>query len=328
MSNIQISLMKELKGAKRVALAGHIRPDGDCIGSCMAIYEYLNNNNDVFAIGQVDIYLEAIGNEFLKLKNTEKINSSFEDAEPYDVFISMDCASLDRLGQAQKYFTEAKKTINIDHHISNDLFGDVNYVIADASSTCEVLFSLFEKEKITKTIAESIYVGIIHDTGIFKHSNTTKWTMEVAGFLMSKEIEFSKLIDETFYQKTYMQNQLLGRCLIESFLLLDDKVIVSAIDSEVLDFYKADSGDTEGVIDQLRLTKGTEVAVFIYEMGDKQYKISMRSNGDVNVSDIAIYFGGGGHIRAAGCTIEGTLDDVINNLIPHIEAQLDNIKQR
>ena len=94
----------------------------------------------------------------------------------------MDCASVDRLGQAQKYFIEAKKTINIDHHISNDSFADVNHIIADASSTCEVLFALFEEEKITKAIAESLYVGIIHDTGIFKHSNTTKWTMEVAGF--------------------------------------------------------------------------------------------------------------------------------------------------
>ena len=107
---------------------------------------------------------------------------------------------------------------------------------------------------------------------------------------------------------------------MESFLILDDKVIISAIKSDVLDFYMADSGDTDGIIDQLRLTKGTEVAVFIYQMGDNQYKISMRSNGNVNVSEIAIYFGGGGHLRAAGCTMEGTLDYVINKLIPHIES--------
>ena len=322
MSITKLNLFEEIAGAKRIGIAGHVSPDGDCIGSCMAIYEYLKTESEVLGIEEIDIYLDPIPNEFRILKNTEVINNSFEVNQTHDVFITLDCGSVDRLGDVQELFSKAKKTINIDHHISNNKFGDVNYVIPTASSTCEVLYGLFEEKRITKQIAENLYVGIVHDTGVFKHSNTTSRTMEVAGNLINKGIEFSKLIDETFYQRTFMQNQLLGRCLMESFLILDGKVIVSVVERKTLNFYGATSSDTDGIIDQLRETRGIEVAIFIYEIEANIYKVSMRSNGDVNVSEIAVYFGGGGHIKAAGCTMYGTLHDVINNLTPNIEAQI------
>lgn len=149
--------------------------------------------------------------------------------------------------------------------------------------------------------------------------------MIVAGRLLSKGIDFSTLIDESFYAKTYLQNQVLGRCLMESILVLDGKVVFSAIGHKMLDFYGAASPDLDGIIDQLRVTKGTEVAIFIYETKPQEFKVSMRSNGEVNVSKIAVYFGGGGHIKAAGCTMHGSVHDVINNLTPHIEAQLKEL---
>ncbi|MDF2541611.1 MAG: phosphoesterase RecJ domain protein [Herbinix sp.] len=320
-----IKINAEVTGAKTIAIAGHIRPDGDCIGSCMALYQYLNSHKDLFGIGKVDLYLERFGDEFRILNNIEVIQHSYESDECYDIFISVDCGSLDRLGNAEKYYKTAKKTINIDHHISNTLFGQVNHVVADASSTCEVLFDIFEERLISKDIAEDLFVGMIHDTGVFKHSNTTEKTMQIAGKLISKGIPFSKLIDESFYQKTYIQNQILGRCLMESILVMDGRCIVSSLTRKMMEFYQASTADLDGIIDQLRITKGIEVAIFIYEFDSQEYKVSMRSNGDVNVSKIAVYFGGGGHIKAAGCTMRGSLHDVINNLTRHIEAQLDNI---
>lgn len=317
----------ELSGAKKVAIAGHVRPDGDCIGSCTALYQYLKQNRLKFGIEVVDVYLETFGNEFNILHGVDEIEHTYEADMNYDVFISLDCGSLDRLGNAIKYFNTAGKTINIDHHISNTSFGNVNHVVADASSTCEVLFSLFEEELITTEIAESLYVGLIHDTGVFKHSNTTERTLFVAGRLISKGIQFSRLIDESFYTKTYMQNQILGRCLMESILMLGGKVVVASINQKMMNFYQASTSDLEGIIDQLRVTKGAEAAIFIYETELQDFKVSMRSNGEVNVSKIAVYFGGGGHIKAAGCTMKGTLFDVINNLTLHIEAQL-NISAR
>jgi bifunctional oligoribonuclease and PAP phosphatase NrnA len=315
----------EVIGAKKIAIAGHIRPDGDCIGSCTALYQYLKQNKKEFGIEQVDVYLEPFGNEFRVLEGIDEIKHTYEAEEVYDLFISLDCGSLDRLGNALNYFNTAKKTINIDHHISNQSFGRVNHVVANASSTCEVLFDLFEEELINESVARSLYIGIIHDTGVFKHSNTSEKTMMIAGKLISKGIRFSELIDETFYSKTYMQNQILGRCLMESILVLNGKVVVSAIDRKMMNFYEANTTDLDGIIDQLRVTKGTEVAIFLYETDFHEYKVSMRSNGEVNVSKIAVYFGGGGHIKAAGCSMRGSLHDVINNLTPHIEAQLNEL---
>ena len=187
MSITKLNLFEEIAGAKRIGIAGHVSPDGDCIGSCMAIYEYLKTESEVLGIEEIDIYLDPIPNEFRILKNTEVINNSFEVNQTHDVFITLDCGSVDRLGDVQELFSKAKKTINIDHHISNNKFGDVNYVIPTASSTCEVLYGLFEEKRITKQIAENLYVGIVHDTGVFKHSNTTSRTMEVAGNLINKE---------------------------------------------------------------------------------------------------------------------------------------------
>lgn len=315
----------EIIGAKKIAIAGHVRPDGDCIGSCTALYLYLSQNKESFGLEQIDVYLEQFGKEFDLLSGVKDVKHSYESEEVYDIFISLDCGSLDRLGNAVKYYDSAKTTINIDHHISNQNFGKVNHVVPDASSTCEVLFTLFEEPLITKEVAASLYVGLVHDTGVFKHSNTSEKTLQIAGTLISKKIPFSTLIDESFYAKTYMQNQVLGRCLMESILALHDKVVISALSRKMLDFYGATTSDLDGIIDQLRVTKGTEVAIFIYETDFREFKVSMRSNGEVNVSKIAVYFGGGGHIKAAGCTMTGTVHDVINNLTPHIEAQFKTL---
>lgn len=317
-----MNLLGEIGSAKSVGLAGHVRPDGDCAGSCLAMYRYLRNVMPEDTV--IDLYLEEIP---LKLRISEdvfQVKQRNEDNTLYDVFISLDCGSMDRLGFAQDFFSTAKKTINIDHHISNTNFGDVNHVIADSSSTCEVLFDLFQEECIDINIAKSLYMGIIHDTGVFKHSNTTQKTMEIAGKLISKGVPFSEMIDETFYRKSYHQNQILGRCLLESILMLEGKCIVSFISRKMLEFYESASADLDGIIDQLRITQGVEVALLIYECDTREYKVSMRSNGTVDVRKIAVYFGGGGHAMAAGCTMHGTFHDVINNLTPHIDHQLKN----
>lgn len=316
----------EIAGAKTIAIAGHIRPDGDCVGSCTALYLYLEQLQEEYGIEKIDCYLEPFGNEFYVLTGPERIKHTYDTDESYDIFISVDCGGLDRLGNAMKYFNSAKKTINIDHHISNQSFGQANYVVVDASSTCEVLYELMDEERITVDIAKALYVGLTHDTGIFKHSNTSPKTLMIASKLISKGFDFSKLIDETFYSKTYMQNQLLGRCLMESILVLHGKVVVSSISRKMLEFYGATHADLDGVIDQLRVTKGCEVAIFIYETDSHEHKVSMRSNGEVNVSKIAVYFGGGGHIKAAGCTMRGSVHDVMNNLTGHIEAQLKDLQ--
>ena len=161
----------------------------------------------------------------------------------------------------------------------------------------------------------------MHDTGVFKHSNTTRQTMEYAGMLLEKGVSSTKIIDETFYQKTFVQNQLLGKALLRSELEQNGKVIFSYVSKEDFNEIGAKSSDSDGIIDQLRITKGVEAAVFLYPIEDG-YKVSMRSNEQVNVSEIAKSYGGGGHIRAAGCSVKGTLEDIKDMIIKDIAKQL------
>lgn len=315
------TIIESMENAATIGIGGHVRPDGDCIGSCLALCYYLKKK---YPNKTVDVYLEYVQDEFKFLPNSDKVISevSSSDIKAYDTFIVLDCGDLDRLAFSEPLFHAAKTTINMDHHITNQKFADINYVVPDASSTCEVLMDVLDLEELDTELATALYLGIIHDTGVFKHSNTTKKTMECAAKLITYDVPFSRIIDETFYQKTYLQNQILGRCLLESFCMLDGKIIISYVKKNVMDFYGAGSKDLDGIIDQLRITKGVEVAILIHELKTQTYKVSMRSNNDVDVSKIARIYGGGGHVKAAGCTMSGTIYDVMNNIIVHIEEQL------
>lgn len=309
-------LIQAIEKAATIAIGGHIRPDGDCIGSCMGLYGYIRNN---YPDKKVCVYVEEIPEAFSYLRNEEALEPK---AENYDLFISLDCGDEERLGEAYEVMKKAGYICNVDHHVTNTNFGKDNIVVADASSTCQILYTLMEDEKIGYEVACALYTGIIHDTGVFKHSNTSKETMEIAGKLMDKGIPFGKIIDGSFYLKTYKQLQMMGRCLLESVRILDGRCIFSVVRKSVMDLYEAKPSDLDGVIDQMRTTEGIEVAILLNEREPGEYKVSMRSNEIVDVSAISQYFGGGGHVRAAGCSITGTAFDVINNLTEHIEKQL------
>ena len=314
-----IRLANELQNVKTVAISGHIRPDGDCTGACLAVRNYILEN---YPAVQADVYLEMVNPKFLFLKGADEVITDDPQDKAYDLFISLDASDKERLGGARRIFDKAARTLCIDHHITNPGFAEVNEIHPEASSTCELVFELLEEEHISRETAEALYVGLISDTGVFQYSNTTEKTLRAAGKLISKGIPFTKIIEETFYQKTYVQNQVLGRALLESILLLDGRVIVGRIRQKDMEFYGVGPADLEGIVSQLRVTEGVEVAIFLYETGNQEYKVSLRSNGPVDVSAVCAYFGGGGHVKAAGCTMHGTLHDVINNLMLPIENQL------
>lgn len=241
--------------------------------------------------------------------------------ESFDVFLALDCND-ERLGAAIPIFWNAKKRINIDHHVSNAGSGDINIIVPEASSTCEVVYDLLDKDKLDEDIAKSLYIGLIHDTGVFKYSNTAPKTLRMAAELIEFGFDFPRLIDETFYEKTYHQNQIMGRALLESIRFMDGKCIFSVVEQKTMDFYGVSAKDLDGIVNQLRIIKGVECAIFMYQTEVLEYKVSLRSNGLVDVSKVAVYFGGGGHVRAAGCTMKGTPHDVINNLSKQIALQL------
>lgn len=312
-------ISEEVRGAKNIGISGHIRPDGDCIGSCMALYMYLQK---AVPKAKVEVFLEPPSEVFHCIKDIQKVHTDFKtEVEKFDVFIALDTVK-ERMGEAEQFYDNAGKTINIDHHISNKGWADVNYIYPNASSTSELIYGVLEEDKIDIEIAKAIYIGMVHDTGVFQYSNTTPETLMTAAKLLAFGFDFSEVIEKTFYEKTYVQTLLLGRALLESILFMDGQCMVSSIEQKTLDFYHADSKDLEGIVSQMNQTKNVECTIFMYQTGVQEYKVSMRSKGHVDVAKIAMFFGGGGHVRAAGCTMKGTFYDVVNNLSLHIEKQL------
>ena len=312
-------LEEKLLSAKKVAITGHVNPDGDCIGSVLAIYNYIST---VYPEIKLSAYLEEFSDKFMFLKNSENIKQSVEEDIEFDLLICVDSADIQRLGFSEVLLQKSKESINIDHHVTNTKFTDETCLEADASSTAEVIYTLLNKEKIDKAVAECLYTGIVHDTGVFRYSCTSPKTMRIAADLMEKGIDYTTIVDESFYEKSYLQNQILGRTLLESILILDGKCIFSYVNRKMMNFYEVTKKDLDGIIEQLRQTRGVEVAIFLYEVETQKYKVSLRSKTKVDVSKIAAFFGGGGHVRAAGCTMDGTVHDIVNNISMHIERAL------
>ena len=312
-------LNKILNDAVTIAIGGHIRPDGDCGGSCMGLYHYIRDN---YSDKKVDVYLEEMPDKFYFLKATEFIRHEIPKDEVYDLFISLDCGDKERLGFSAPLFDQAKRTYCIDHHVSNTGFAEDDYTVPDASSTCELVYQLMEEEKISLETAEALYLGIVHDTGVFQYTCATPSTFRMAANLLEKGVDGARLIQDTYYEKTYAQNQILGRTLLESILFMDKTCIASYVTKKTMDFYGVRVKDLDGIVSQLRVTKDVEVAIFMYELETNVFKVSLRSKERVDVSKVAKYFGGGGHKKAAGLTMAGTYYDVLNNLSRQIEAQM------
>ena len=191
-------LKQMITAAGSIAIIGHVRPDGDCIGSTTGLYNYITEN---FKNKTVDVYAESFASSFRFLNGAKKIKHE-SDGTNYDLAISVDVSSLDRLGKFEDIFQNAISNICIDHHVSSDGdFAEFNKIEPDASSTCEVIYRLLDKDKIDRDIATCLYTGIIHDTGVFKYESTSPETMMIAADLMSHGFDFTKIIDDGFYAR-------------------------------------------------------------------------------------------------------------------------------
>ena len=306
-----------LKGAAKIAVTGHVRPDGDCTGACLGLRSYLLGLNPAY---MVDVYLEPAPAVFSFLQGYDEIRLYTEGE--YDLCFVLDVSDAERLGRNAALLEHAGRIVCVDHHVTNAGYALENVVEPGASSTAEVLYGQLSQELLDKELAECLYTGIVHDTGVFRFSSTTAKTMEIAGKLMGMGIDFTKIIDDSFYRKTYLQSQILGRALMECIRFMDKRCIFTVVKNQDMEFYGVGPKDLDGIVDHLRTIDGVECAIFMYEVDNHMYKVSMRSNYVVDVSRIASYFGGGGHVRAAGCTMSGSIHDVVNNLSGHIEKQL------
>ena len=318
-----MNLADLVKNCKRIGITGHENPDGDCAGSCCGTALYLRK---IFPDAQVDIYLEPM-QECLN-RNIPASDTIIHDVtgneEKYDAFIVLDSIP-ERTGAAEKLYREAAVKINIDHHMTNSGSAEAHcYIDGHASSACELVYDLIEKEKIDADIAKALYVGLVTDTGVFQYSNTAESTMRAAGHLMSYGFDHSAVIREVFFERTYRQAVILGTALCRAELDLNGKYIFCCFDSEMMEKLGADRKDLEGISAQLLLTEGVDCSVFFHESEPGVFRASMRSVLITDVSRAASLFGGGGHVHAAGCTIRTEIGAAMKAIRDEFEGQLRN----
>lgn len=312
------NILEEIKKANSIVVLTHESPDGDAIGSSLGMHmalKSLGKSNDVIMTEFPRTF------EFLPGAKDVKQES---DIKNYDLAITVDCADLKRV-MANEYFENAKKTVVIDHHGSNTMYGDINFVNPVSPACCEILAGMFEyfDINIDTEIGSCILTGIITDTGGFKYSSVTPETFEFTAELLRKGINVSEIYERVLETRTRANFELLKRSMDRLELLENGKVAFTYITKKDEEEVNAEPGDHEGIVEAGRSIEGVEVSVFIRQReNENTYKISMRSTGNINVSDICYLFGGGGHPKAAGALIQGTIEQVKEQVLKEIRKVL------
>ena len=311
------NMLEEIKKAQTIVILTHENPDGDAVGTAIALYNALKNYGK-----NPDIIIPEYPRIFEFLPGTNEIKKSSE-IQKYDLAISVDCATMKMLNGFAEYFENAKMKICIDHHGTNTMYGDINYVNPDAPACAQIMLVILEhfKIEITQEIGTCILTGIITDTGGFKYAGVTAETFEFVAWLLNKGVNVSKIYRQVLQMKT-RPNFELNRIASNRLELLENgKVAYTYITEEDEKQVGAGSGDHEGIVEIGRDIEGVEVSIFIRQT-EKGCKVSLRSNEYVNVADVCLILGGGGHIRAAGANIQGTIEQAKEKVLYQVKAQL------
>lgn len=312
-----MNVLDLVTSCQTIGISGHENPDGDCVGSCMGMALFLRKK---LPDARIDVFLEKLPPELEKnIPGTETICHTFEtDVDRYDAFILLDTTP-DRAGEAGAMFERAGVKINIDHHISNPGCGDHNYVDGQCGSACELVYDCIPEEDLDAQIAQALYVGIVTDTGMFRFPSTQQSTMEKAGKLISYGFDFPTIVREVYFERTYLQMKVLGEVFRRAKRSANGLLIISVMDHDTLTALGASREDLDGASEQMVQTAGVDCAIFAHEDEKGLWRCSMRSNKFINVSEIAVKIGGGGHIRASGCTVR---TDDFRNVLHLIEEMV------
>lgn len=312
------SIVEEIKKAESIVVLTHETPDGDAIGSSLAMYNALKQ------IGKnVDVIIPECPRNFNFLTGYNEIKKEGKITN-YDLAITVDCATIERLNGWQDYFDRANATINIDHHTKNGMFADYNYVNPASPACAQILIIVLEalNIKINKEIGECLLTGIITDTGGFKYQGVSSETFQFVAWLMQAGVNVSNVYKKALQIKTKSSFELEKIAMNRLEFLEDGKIAFSYITKQDEISVNAEPGDHEGIVEKGRDVEGVEVSAFLRQIEDKTYKVSLRANDYVNVSDVAMVFGGGGHVKAAGCKINGTPEQIKTTLVKVIKKHI------
>lgn len=308
-----------LKGNDPFLVVNHVNPDGDATGSLLAMGFILE------ALGKSFVLVNegATPEKFFVVALSEQIKNLTTEplTQKYRQIIALDCGDLKRVGEVSKFFDEDVALLNIDHHPTNDHFGTVNLIKTDACATAEILFDLVKVLEIplTQDLATALYMGILTDTGGFRYSNTTAEVMEKAAELLRYGVKPGDVAERCLETISSSYLHLLQQVLPTLALNKEDKVAFLSISVDAREKSAASNEDMEGIVNYARNIEGVEVGVLFKQMDEKTVKVSLRSKREVDVSAIAKVLGGGGHARAAGCTVYDSLDNAQHLLLEKIE---------
>lgn len=293
-----------IDNANNIVVFAHEKPDGDAIGSSLAFYMALKNINK-----NVELVIPNFPDsyKFLPCSNEAKVEPSLDK---YDLAIALDCGDIKRLDDPKETFEKSEVRVNIDHHTSNVMFGDLNFVNPVSPACAQIITTMFKyfKYDITIDIATCLITGIITDTGGFKYDGVTSETFEIASEFLGMGVKISKLYKEALsnISRGKFEARKLAANRIE--FLEDGKITYTYMTKKDMQDLGIDQNDLDGIVENGRDIQGVEISIFLYET-DKGFKASLRSNNYVNVSDICLLFNGGGHIKAAGCTLPYSLEE-------------------
>lgn len=315
-------LVKAIQSASSIAIISHISPDGDTLGSSLALYHALKNLNK-----NVQVFCES--NIKSEMQDMECVGDYLHfSKDRFDLVIACDCADLGRLGTCVEIFDRAKMTANVDHHKTNTRFGNINIVRGDASSTCEIMYDILsqldnKQNCFDDSIAKLLYTGMVTDSGGFSFSNVSSNTHLVASKLIKYNIDASKICEKYMQSISMNKFKLKIRVLDKARFFDDNRIGIIHFCREDFEATNTTEDQTEGIINNIRNIDGVDVAIAITDTKNQNsFKISIRTADNVDAAAIASVFGGGGHQCAAGCRANGFYEDVKDKLL---KATRDNL---
>ena len=318
-------IAKFILESKKIGITYHVSPDGDAVGSVLALFNALKSlNKDCYIISK-----DTLSENLKFLKGSDEITGEItEPVDETDVVVVLDCGNLERVSANLKEFTGT--IVNIDHHLSNDKYGDINYIDSNAAATAEIVFELlnlmgisFEKENsVIKDIGTCMYTSIVTDTGAYRHSNVTERTHKISATLKKIGVDNTFIYQSLFDNKDFSRIKLIGKALSSMQLILNGKVALLEIDKNFTADLGIDIGDTSDIISYGLQIKGVEVTLLLKEVEDG-VKASLRAKSYVDVRKIAEVFGGGGHIRASGIKIRNmSMEEAKYEILNEIQKEL------
>jgi len=307
-----------INSSQNICIAGHKAPDGDCIGSVMALYEFLKPFNK-----KLTVYIDGIIPFNYKSFVKEDVIAKEYDNNEFDLLFVLDCSDAERLGKFKDVLKNAKKSVCIDHHKTNESYADINIIDSSMSSTGELLYDILKisGRQLTKQIAEYIYIAILTDTGKFSYSNTTGKTHEKTAELIELGVDVAEIDNIVYNSKPSNVVKAFIECIGGIELYYDNKFGITSITKDILERNNVNMGDIDGVVEFIREIKEVEVSCVLKEYEEKNTKVSLRSKNDIDVSAVSVKFRGGGHARAAGFEIDDTVENTKKLLIETFKEQ-------